>query len=89
MLLLREGSGSHIFPAVDMDRLPDSDFPPPEGLWGQARPDGEVPWSILSRLEQSVMDKMGARGTPLAEWDVKINYGIKTGYNAAFISSTK
>ena len=24
-------------------------------------------------------------GTPLKEWDISINYGIKTGYNAAFI----
>ncbi len=85
VLLLREGSGSRAFPAVDMDRLPNGDFPPDEGLWGRARPDGEAPWSILSLTEQSVMDKMQARGTPLAEWDVKINLGVLTGYNKAFI----
>ncbi len=68
-----------------MDRLPNSDFPPDESLWGRARPDGETPWSILSPLEQSVMDKMQALGTPLREWGVKINRGILTGYNDAFI----
>ena len=32
------------------------------------------------------MDKMRRKGTPLhREWDVSINYGIKTGYNAAFV----
>ena len=28
-------------------------------------------------------------GTPLKEWDICINYGIKTGYNEAFIIDTK
>ena len=28
-------------------------------------------------------------GTPLKDWDVQINYGIKTGYNDAFIISTE
>ena len=34
------------------------------------RLEGEAPWSILSPVEQRVMDKMQAAGTPLAEWDV-------------------
>ncbi len=35
--------------------------------------------------------KIEAIGTPLKEWDIAINYGIKTGYNDAFIidSATK
>ena len=85
VLLLRTGDRNGAFPAVDMDRLPNSSFPPDESLWGQVRPDGGAPWSILSRLEQDVMHKMEVRGTPLSDWDVKINYGIKTGYNEAFI----
>ena len=28
-------------------------------------------------------------GTPLKDWDIQINYGIKTGYNDAFIISTE
>ncbi len=85
VLLLRTGGGGETFPAVDMDRLPAGDFPPRESLWGRVRPDSETPWSILSPLEQSVMDKMQAAGTPLREWGVKINRGILTGYNDAFI----
>ena len=85
VLLLREGIGNEICHAVDVDKLPTTDFPPDEGFWGQTRLDGEKPWSILSRTEQSVMDKMQARGTPLKDWDIAIYYGIKTGYNAAFI----
>ena len=85
VLILRKGGGGETFPAVDMDTLPTVDFPPQESLWGQVRPDSEAPWSILSAVEQRVMGKMRAAGTPLAEWDVNINYGIKTGYNDAFI----
>ena len=88
VLLLRKGSGSGILRAVDMDRMPTKEFPPSDELWGQVRPEGDAPWSILSPLEQSVMDKMQANGTPLKDWDVRINYGIKTGYNRAFIIDT-
>ena len=46
-------------------------------------------WVILSPIEQSIKRKIEAVGTPLKEWDIQINYGIKTGYNEAFIISTK
>ena len=85
VLLLREGNENGTFPAVDVDHLSDSDFPPAGVLWGRVRPDGEAPWTILSPSEQSVMEKMQAKGTPLGEWDVKVNRGILTGYNKAFI----
>ena len=85
VLLLRTGSANGAFQAVDMDMIPDSDFPPEEGRWGQVRPGGEAPWSILSPPEQSAMDKMLTKGTPLKEWDVSIYRGVLTGYNKAFI----
>ena len=85
VLILREGNENGTFPAVDVDHLSDSDFPPEGVLWGRVRPDGEAPWAILSPLEQSVMEKMQAEGTPLREWDVNINRGVLTGYNKAFI----
>lgn len=46
-------------------------------------------WVILSPIEQSIKRKIEAMGTPLKEWDIQINYGIKTGYNEAFIISTE
>ena len=85
ILILREGTSDETGRAVDMDRLPHKDFPPAELLWGELRPQGEKPLVILSPLEWRVIDKMEAAGTSLKEWDVKINYGIKTGYNKAFI----
>ena len=44
-------------------------------------------WVILSPIEQSIKKKIEAVGTPLKDWDIQINYGIKTGCNEAFIIS--
>ena len=46
-------------------------------------------WVILSPIEQSIKRKIETVGTPLKDWDIQINYGIKTGYNEAFIISTE
>ena len=42
-------------------------------------------WVILSPMEQSIKRKIEAVGKPLKDWDIQINYGIKTGCNEAFI----
>ncbi|GAA2831211.1 hypothetical protein GCM10019814_12380 [Lactococcus raffinolactis] len=44
-------------------------------------------WTILSPIEQSIKQKIESVGTPLKDWDISINYGIKTGFNEAFIVS--
>ncbi|WRF79450.1 class I SAM-dependent DNA methyltransferase [Helicobacter pylori] len=36
-----------------------------------------------------LMDKIESVGTPLKDWDIQINYGIKTGANEAFIIPTE
>lgn len=46
-------------------------------------------WVILTPIEQSIKRKIEAVGTPLKDWDIQINYGIKTGFNDAFIISTE
>ena len=85
ILIARCGKHDETGKAVDMDRLPEEDFPPAENHWGTLRPQGEKPWSTLSTIEQSIMDKIETIGTPLKEWDVKINRGVLTGHNDAFI----
>ena len=45
-------------------------------------------WVVLSPIEASIKRKIEALGTPLREWDISINYGIKTGCNEAFIIPT-
>ena len=47
----------------------------------------DEPWTILSEIEQSIKRKIEAVGTPLKDWNISINYGIKTGLNEAFIIS--
>jgi len=45
----------------------------------------EESWIILTPEEEKIKEKIERIGTPLKDWDVNINYGIKTGYNEAFI----
>ena len=51
--------------------------------------DSSDSWVILSPIEQSIKRKIEAVGTPLKDWDIQINYGIKTGCNEAFIITTE
>ena len=46
-------------------------------------------WVVLTPIELSIKQKIEAIGTPLKDWDVQINYGIKTGFNDAFIIDGK
>ena len=85
VLIAHAGRRNGVARAVDLDKLAVKDFPPEENLWGELRPDGEKPWSILTAVEQSVMDKIEAAGTPLKDWDVSIYRGVTTGYNNAFV----
>ena len=49
----------------------------------------ENSWTILSPIEQGIKEKIERIGTPLKDWDININYGIKTGLNEAFIIDGK
>ncbi len=46
-------------------------------------------WIILTEIEKSIKAKVEAIGTPLSKWEISINYGIKTGFNDAFIISSE
>lgn len=50
---------------------------------------GHDAWVVLSPIEQSIKRKIESVGKPLRDWDISINYGIKTGYNDAFIITTE
>ena len=50
--------------------------------------DSSDSWVILSPIEQSIKQKIESIGIPLKNWNIQINYGIKTGFNDAFIIST-
>ena len=91
VLVARQGGKAEPLPAVDLDleRLPPKvAFPDlPDSVWGEVRPSTDAPWSIMSESEWAIMNKVVKLGTPLRDWDVSINYGIKTGLNDAFIIS--
>jgi hypothetical protein len=42
-------------------------------------------WVILNPIEKRIKEKIEYVGIPLKDWDISINYGIKTGCNEAFI----
>jgi hypothetical protein len=46
-------------------------------------------WTISGDLEMKIKEKIEGIGTPLKDWDISINYGIKTGFNDAFIIDGK
>ncbi|KEQ30441.1 hypothetical protein N180_21135, partial [Pedobacter antarcticus 4BY] len=46
---------------------------------------GSDSWVVLTSLEKQIKDKIQLIGKPLKDWDININYGIKTGFNEAFI----
>lgn len=46
-------------------------------------------FSFLNNTEIFIKSKLEKKGTPLKSWDIKINFGIKTGLNEAFIIDTK
>ena len=45
-------------------------------------------WTVLNSVEQKIKEKIERIGKPLKDWAVQINYGIKTGFNEAFIIDT-
>lgn len=49
---------------------------------------GQEPRFICTDAERRLREKIQGVGLPLKEWDVTINYGIKTGLNDAFLIDT-
>ena len=45
----------------------------------------EQNWIIADAKTLALKEKIERVGVPLKDWDISINYGIKTGYNEAFI----
>jgi hypothetical protein len=52
-------------------------------------PQKDESWMIATPAEQRIKAKIERIGKPLKEWNIQINYGIKTGYNEAFIIDGK
>lgn len=61
------------------------DFENIEHLILKIFPQNDDIWTISSNIEQSIKQKIEQNGKMLRDWDIEINYGIKTGINDAFI----
>ena len=46
-------------------------------------------WIAYDKREYNLVKKIEHLGKPLKEWNIQIDYGIKTGYNPAFIIDTE
>ena len=46
-------------------------------------------WVILTPKEKDIVDKVSAKSSLLGTWHIDINFGIKTGYNNAFIINSE
>jgi hypothetical protein len=46
-------------------------------------------WVAYDKTEYKLIKRIEEQGTPLKDWDIEINYGIKTGFNEAFIIDTE
>ena len=44
-----------------------------------------LPWAVLAKTEQAVLDKMRQIGTPLMDWGSSMYIGVISGYNKAFL----
>ncbi|HMR90249.1 MAG TPA: Eco57I restriction-modification methylase domain-containing protein, partial [Saprospiraceae bacterium] len=49
----------------------------------------DSPWSFQSNDVLILKERVESQGVALKDWDIKINYGIKTGLNEAFVIDTK
>ena len=82
ILMINRSSNADVLQASDM-RSATQQFPPTE--WTHISPESGNTWIVLSGAKQCIKEKMESVGTQLKKWNVKINRGIVTGYNDAFL----
>ncbi|MEB3098962.1 Eco57I restriction-modification methylase domain-containing protein [Achromobacter sp. D10] len=46
--------------------------------------DASQSWAVLSSARQAIREQVRSQGVPIGRWNIKIGYGIKSGFNEAF-----
>ncbi len=87
ILMIEKAQNQNHCKAADVSKIKQIDFA--NLAWVTLTNLGKDSWTIASDVEQRIKAKIEAKGKPLKEWDIQINYGIKTGYNEAFIIDGK
>ncbi|WP_421774230.1 DUF7149 domain-containing protein [Gracilimonas sp.] len=89
LLEIKKSDSPGVFKALEVDNLPVEDFEVLEeenGFEVDAEKLREEGWSLVPLKTQKLLEKLKEAGTPLGEYvNGKIHYGIKTGYNKAFV----
>ena len=82
IMLVNRTSNKNALQAADL-REAGQQFPPTD--YTRFEPENAITWVILSDTHMRVKARMEAAGTPIKKWNLSMNYGVKTGYNDAFI----
>ncbi|MBO6586049.1 MAG: Eco57I restriction-modification methylase domain-containing protein [Gracilimonas sp.] len=89
LLEIKKSDNPTVFKALEVENLPVEDFDVLEeenGFEVDANKLSEEGWSLVPLKTQKLLEKLRKAGTPLGEYvNGKIHYGIKTGYNKAFV----
>ena len=89
LLEIQNRNNPGVFKALEVEELPVENIDrlmEEEGFQVDARKLSEDGWSLVPLEAQRLLDKLKAKGTPLGKYvDGHIYYGIKTGYNKAFV----
>ncbi|MBP7460488.1 MAG: Eco57I restriction-modification methylase domain-containing protein [Candidatus Delongbacteria bacterium] len=91
ILFFNNGASGCPFQGCRLDRIPDSglfEYVHRNGVEISVNDVGDK-WEIASPEDQRLACKMETIGVSLKNWNIKINFGIKTGYNEAFIIDGK
>jgi type I restriction-modification system DNA methylase subunit len=86
----KENELNNTFNAINLSKLKKFiDFSTYENLKVKIQYEKDEIWTIENPQDKKIKEKIQKLGTNLKEWDISINYGIKTGLNDAFIISNK
>ena len=81
ILMIQNDNGIKPFDASDINKT--GEFPPFQ--WIRICPQKAENWIIVHENEAIIREKIKSAGIPLKDWDVKILFGVKTGYDRAFV----
>ena len=87
ILLFAKNKATETFPGCKLEQKAEcslAEFVQQSSVKISIKPSGER-WEISSPFQQVLTLKIERCGTPLKDWDISIYFGVKTGYNKAFI----
>jgi len=84
ILIVQNNYNKHILNGLKVNNLEEISHISKEKLIPMPNVNSDT-WVITPPLKQTINSRLLKKGKPLNEWNIKINFGIKTGYNEAFL----